>query len=189
MERVLLVSSAQKGAEMLLDLLRGHFSAQVITVPSGAEGRRALAGQPFDLVLVNAPLPDEFGHDLCLSAAQATAAGVLMLVRGEQADEVSARVESSGVLVVPKPLNRAFLYQAIRLVEASRQRLLSLRRETETLKNRIEEIRLVDRAKCALIQYLGMTEPQAHRHIEKEAMDRRVTRGRIAEDILKTYES
>ena len=52
----------------------------------------------------------------------------------------------------------------------------------------MEEIRLVDRAKCALIQYLSLTEPMAHRYIEKEAMDRRVSRREVAEGILRTYE-
>ena len=50
------------------------------------------------------------------------------------------------------------------------------------------EIRLVDRAKCILIQYLDMTEKEAHRHIEKLAMDKRKTRREIAESILRSYE-
>ena len=53
---------------------------------------------------------------------------------------------------------------------------------------KIDEIRLVDRAKCALIQYLSMTEAQAHRYIEKQAMDRRTTRGRVAQSIIEIYE-
>ena len=54
--------------------------------------------------------------------------------------------------------------------------------------SKIEEIRLVDRAKCMLIQYLSMTESQAHRYIEKQAMDRRVTRGEVARSILGLYD-
>ena len=57
------------------------------------------------------------------------------------------------------------------------------------LQKKIEEIRLVDRAKCALIQYLNMTEATAHRYIEKQAMDTRRTKSAIAKDILNTYDS
>ena len=64
-----------------------------------------------------------------------------------------------------------------------------LQRENVKLQQKIEEIRLVDRAKCCLIQYLNMTEAQAHRHIEKQAMDTRRTRREVAEGILQTYES
>ena len=37
--------------------------------------------------------------------------------------------------------------------------------------------------------HMHMREPEAHRYIEKQAMDRRTTRRAIAEGILKTYEN
>ena len=52
-----------------------------------------------------------------------------------------------------------------------------------------EDIRLIDRAKCILIEYLNMTEKQAHKYIEKQAMDLRTTRRAVAESLLRTYES
>ena len=52
----------------------------------------------------------------------------------------------------------------------------------------MNEVRIINRAKCCLIEYLKMTEPQAHRYIEKQAMDLRQTKREIAESILKTYE-
>ena len=73
-------------------------------------------------------------------------------------------------------------------MSAARNRIVGLQSENVRLQSKIEEIRLVDRAKCALIQYLNMTEPQAHRYIEKQAMDMRTTRREIAQNILKTYE-
>ena len=39
-----------------------------------------------------------------------------------------------------------------------------------------------------LIQYLSMTESQAHRYIEKQAMDMRLPKRAVAESILNTYE-
>ena len=50
-----------------------------------------------------------------------------------------------------------------------------------------EEIRLVNRAKWLLIGELNMTEQEAHRYIEKQAMDRCVTKRAVAEQILSTY--
>ena len=63
-----------------------------------------------------------------------------------------------------------------------------MQRENQRLQGKIEEIRLCDRAKCALIQHRGLTEPQAHRYMEKRAMDERRTRREVAEEILRTYE-
>ena len=56
-----------------------------------------------------------------------------------------------------------------------------------TVEDKIQEIRLVNKAKWALIQCLGMTEEEAHRHIEKRAMDERLTRREVASRILSTY--
>ena len=49
------------------------------------------------------------------------------------------------------------------------------------------EIKIVNRAKLLLISELQMDESQAHRYIEKQAMDRCVTRKVVAEEIIKTY--
>ena len=76
----------------------------------------------------------------------------------------------------------------LEMVAAARRRVLGLKQENRKLQSKIEEIRLVDRAKCMLIQYLSMTESQAHRYIEKQAMDRRVTRGEVARSILGLYD-
>ena len=51
----------------------------------------------------------------------------------------------------------------------------------------MEEIRLVNRAKWLLIEQLRMTESEAHRYIEKQAMDRCVTKLSIAENIISMY--
>ena len=54
---------------------------------------------------------------------------------------------------------------------------------------RIDEMRIISRAKLALVQYMGLSEPEAHRYIEKQAMDTRSTRREVAEQILAEYET
>lgn len=187
-ERVLLVSGGDRGREQIAPLLR-QAGLSLESVTSGGEARRFLLEREPELLLINAPLPDEQGRDLALWAADSTSSGVVLVVKSELCDELSAQVEEEGVLVLPKPLSRQLFHQTIRLALASRRRMLGLKKENIQLQNKIEEIRMVDRAKCALIQYLGLTEPQAHRYVEKQAMDRRVTRREIAESILRTYET
>ena len=45
----------------------------------------------------------------------------------------------------------------------------------------------MNRAKWSLIECLKMTEEQAHRYIEKQAMDERLSKRAVAEAIIKTY--
>lgn len=189
MDSVLLVSSSDKTREFFTQLLRADKYSQITAAGSGSEARRLLAAGNFDLILINAPLSDEFGHELSVLATESTSAGVILIVKSEVADDVAAKVEDFGVFVMAKPIGRQLFYQSLKLVEASRRRLLGLRDENIKLQNKVEEIRLINRAKCVLIQYLNMTEPQAHRYIEKQAMDMRITRREVALGILKTYES
>lgn len=189
MEKILIVSSAPKAAEYLIKTLQKNSYASISVAASGSETRRIMLDDAYDIVIVNTPLPDEFGEALAISLSETTSCGVLMLVKAERADDVFSKVEDFGVFVVEKPLNTAAFYQAVKLITASRRRILGLKQENVRLQKKMEEIRLVDRAKCALIQYLGLTEAQAHRHIEKQAMDLRMTRREVAEGILQSYES
>lgn len=185
LERVLIVTATAKSGTMLAQFLRSVEQTDAIeTALSGGEARRLLLEYEYDLVLINVPLPDEFGHELASVVAHDTTSGVMLVVREEQADEVSARMESDGVLVVAKPLNKAMFYQALRLLLAARRRLFGLQSENRKLQRKIEDIRIIDRAKCLLIELRGMTEPEAHAYIEKQAMARRMTRRDIAQDIL-----
>ncbi|MGI6030289.1 MAG: ANTAR domain-containing response regulator [Eubacteriales bacterium] len=188
MESVLLVSGSAKGAEALEALLSNGSFDPIIQARSGGEARRIMARQTFSLIVINTPLTDEFGHDLGSFAAQSTTAGVLLLVKADLAQDIGARVEPDGAFVIAKPFPKQLALQSIRLALASHHRMAGLERENLRLQDKIEEIRLVDRAKCALIQYCKFDEAQAHRYIEKHAMDLRQTRRQVAESILKLYE-
>ncbi|MBQ8509208.1 MAG: ANTAR domain-containing protein [Clostridia bacterium] len=189
MDRILIAASGDKGAGYISELLDPSGDVMYDIARSGGEARRMLGADNYDILIVNAPLSDEFGNDLAADTADTYGVGVIILVKAEIADEVADRLEPYGVFVVQKPLSRALFYQALKLLHASRRRILGLKTENLNLQAKMEEVRLISRAKCALIQYLNMTEPQAHRYIEKQAMDMRVTRREIAEGIIKTYET
>lgn len=189
MDRILIVSSTEKSRAFFKELMQTPSFQSASIVENGAEARRILIEADYDIIVINAPLSDETGKELALDITRMTRAGVILMVKADYADAVSAKVEDYGVFVVGKPVNRQLFYQSLRIVSASRRRMLSLQSENTKLHQKIQEIRLVDRAKCTLIQYLHMTEQDAHRYIEKQAMDLRMTRREIAEEILKTYES
>ncbi len=188
MDSVLLVSRSEKGRSYLSDLMKSSQFTKIATAGSGSEARRVLAQSGFDLVIINAPLPDEFGHELSIFATEESLSGVVIIVETDIADEVSHKVEEYGVLVVEKPMSRPVFFQAIKLAVASQRRMRGLHDENAKLQKKIEEIRLVDRAKCLLIACEQMSETQAHRYLEKKAMDMRVTRREVAVQILKKYD-
>ena len=158
------------------------------TVGSVSEARRRLVSGSFDLILINSPLPDDLGTEFSMEACAESDAGVLLLIRSELFDETYYRVLPSGVVVLAKPTNLPMISQNLRAICAMRERLRGLRRNQETVEERIDEIRLINRAKWLLIECLHMTEPEAHRYISHQAMEQRLSKRQISENIIRTYQ-
>lgn len=184
---VLLVSSSPKFNESMLALLpesRFYPVAAVSDVPSAR--RRLLEGK-YDIVIINAPLPDDFGTRLALNICDNSGTAVLLFVKAEHYPDINGRVSPFGVLVLPKPASSRAVSQSLQLLCGTRERLRRMEQKTASIEEKMEEIRLINRAKLLLMEQLKMTEKEAHRFIEKQAMDRCVTRITIAQSILSTY--
>ncbi len=188
-ESALVISSGEKGLEFFTKTLQEFSIQKIAKAKSGAEGRRLLAQQDFDLVLINTPLSDESGESLSRHIASQNKNQVILIVKSEYYDDISAVVEDYGVLTVAKPINKNMFWFSLKLAKAAHGRLVQVQKEKAKLVQKIEDIRLVDRAKHVLVAYLNMTEDEAHKYIERQAMDSRETRRSVAEGILKIYEN
>lgn len=188
MGRALIVSAGTSANEYLCARLGELGYARPLILPSGAEARRRMAETEFELILVNAPLPDEFGHELCVDAAAGTDAGVILLMKAAAAEQMEAALTEQGVMVLAKPFSNALFIQTVRIAAAGNRRMQRLRADYRRLQDKLSQLRLVSRAKVCLITQRGMTEDEAHRYIEKLAMDSRRSRGEVAQEVLDSFD-
>lgn len=184
---VLIVTASERFTDSIMPLLPMTDYWPVQTVSSVAEARRWLADTEFDIVLINTPLPDDFGMHLAIDICIGSGAGVLLLVKNDHYNEIYSKVVRYGVITLSKPTNRQMVAQNLRILCATRERIRQMQAKQATVEEKIKEIRLVNRAKWLLIECLNMTEAEAHRYIEKQAMDLRISRREAAENIIKTY--
>ena len=184
---VLLVSSSPKFNESMLALLPENRFYPVAAVSDVSSARRRLLESKYDIVIINAPLPDDFGTRLALNICDNSATGVLIFLPAEHYPDINGRVSPFGVLVLPKPATSQAVSQSLQLLCGTRERLRRMEQKTASIEEKMEEIRIINRAKLLLMEQLKMTEKEAHRFIEKQAMDRCVTRITIAQSILSTY--
>ncbi|HNX64586.1 MAG TPA: ANTAR domain-containing protein [Oscillospiraceae bacterium] len=159
------------------------------TVLTGAEVRKQYEITDFDLAVICTPLEDEFGLDLVSHIYKNSESAVVVLANSDVADEIQKKVAFANAFVLSRPLNKLVFLQCIKYVMLSREEILRLKSENTELQQKMRDLKLIDRAKCMLIQYLRISETQAHRHIQKQAMDQRITQTAVAMDILKTYEN
>ncbi len=174
----LIVSSTESGAQYLKDNLTARYDLDL--VGSGAEARRALTDKEYGAVFINTPLKDEFGTELAETAVTITAAAVMLIVRQDVFDGVEGGMERLGVFCLSKPIQKQTLYQAVSLMLSTETRLNAYKQKAENLNKKMEEIKLIGRAKLLLIAKLSF-------YIEKQAMDRCVKRSEVAADVIKTY--
>lgn len=184
---VLTVSGTAKGAELVEHILPVSEFCPIVRAKSADEAKRILIERQFDLIIINTPLTDEFGSEFALDTAQNVSSGILLLVKSDYYDQISGKVENYGILTVTKPLSSLSLYQSAKLLVAAGQRIRLLEKKNKSLQDKMEEIRLINRAKCLLIECLNFNEPQAHHYIERHAMDNRMTKLEVAEEIIKIY--
>lgn len=184
---ILIVSATDSFTSAFADLLPEARYSPVDTVTSVSVAKRVLAEKTFDFVIINAPLPDDAGTRFAIDTCTTKQSSVLLLVKNDIHAGIHDRVAEYGVFTLPKPISKITMTHALNWLESARERLRQFEKKSISIEDKMAEIRLVNKAKWLLISELHMSEPDAHRYVEKQAMDRCVSRRCIAEEIIKTY--
>lgn len=184
---ILIVSATDKFTSAFADLLPETRYSPVHTAASVNAAERILAEKTFDFVIINAPLPDDIGIRFAIDTSTSKQSAVLLLVKSDVHAGIHDKVAEYGVFTLSKPTSKPTMVHALNWMESARERLRQFEKKSLSIKEKMAEIRLVNKAKWILISELKMNEPDAHRYIEKQAMDRCITKQTIAEEIIKTY--
>ena len=184
---VLIVSASEKFQNALRSLLPESAYSPIVTAASVGAAERARNNQDFDFVFVNSPLPDDAGIRFAIDCCRAGGTVVLLFAAAALYDQVQARVAEHGVFVLPRPIPRDAILRGLNWMTAARERLRSYEKKVQPVEEKIEEIRLVNRAKWLLISELKMSEPDAHHYITHQAMDRCCAKRTVAEEIIRLY--
>lgn len=184
---VLVVSAGQKFRDAMAAMLPYSQYYPVCYSESVASARRELLARNYDFVIICAPLPDDYGTQFAMDVCSRADSVALLLLRADAYSQINAKVCPYGVFTLQLPVSTQSLKQGLGWMAAARERLRRLEKKTTSTEDKMEEIRLVNRAKWILIEQLKMTEAEAHRHIEKQAMDRCVSKKEIAFGIINTY--
>ena len=184
---ILIVSAGEKFNTSLKELFLDFKYHPIRFESSISAAKRALLEREYDFVAINAPLSDGDGVRFAIDICTGKNSVVLLLVRRELYNAIFDKVSPHGVYTLPKPISKQIVTHALDWMASTRERLRKLEKKTISLEDKMQEIRIVNRAKWILIAELKMTESDAHRYIEKQAMDRCVSKREFAESIIKTY--
>ena len=184
---VLVVSAADSFNRALPELFPKASFSPVNVVTDVSSAKRAVSERDFDFVIINSPLPDDVGMRFAIDSVSSYNTIVLFLAITDQYPDAFEKLVPHGVFLMQKPISKMLFQTASGWMISARERIRNTEKKTLSIEEKMNEIRLVNRAKWLLISELNMSEPDAHRYIEKQAMNRCISRRSIAEEIINTY--
>lgn len=184
---LLVVSSSDAFNQSMQRIVAQFESLSAKYVSSASTAKRSLLERNYDIAIINTPLSDEFGSRFSIDVTTEHNLIAMLVVKGDVYEGIYDKVLDFGIYVMPKPVTTPQMIQSLRWLCATKERFRRFEKKTTTLEEKMGEIRLVNHAKWLLIENLKMTEADAHRYIEKQAMDRCVSRKEVAENIINTY--
>jgi AmiR/NasT family two-component response regulator len=161
---------------------------EVVAEAGDGETAVRLAGEHRpDLVILDIKMPVLDGISAAERIVSERTAPVLVLTAFSQRELVERARDAGAMAYLVKPFTRADLVPAIELAVSRHAEIAALEREVESLTDRLETRKLVERAKGVLQQRMDLTEPQAFRFIQKASMDRRLTMKELAESVIREF--
>lgn len=184
---VLIVSSMPSFESFVSQLLPPSLYYPVKYVAGSLQARRQVIFRTYDIIMINSPLEDENGLELARDLSQKNLSSILFLSPGGNFSEAEAVLRGSGVYIMKKPLSLPLLSTAVSWLSTTADRVGRIADEKVKVEEKMEEIKLVNRAKSLLMNKLSMSENDAQRYIVREAMDKCISKKEEAVLIINTY--
>ena len=184
---VLLLTSSQTLMPHISSLFPQSMFYPVKIVSSVLEARRSELFREFDIIVINSPLVDENGLNYALDMSKKPHSSILFLSPSAIYSDVLSLVRGSGIFVLKKPLSLSSLENSVMWLTSTSDKIRKLEREKVRVEEKMEEIKIINRAKWILINDLEMNEEEAQRFITKEAMDKCISKKEEATIIINTY--
>jgi response regulator NasT len=190
---VLAAAGKEESILLLRQILRGVSGAGQLRVQQAVtldEIRRGVSGAgaqaPADLLIAVMPLSDGTGIEGIIHVTQRhPQLMTILLVRQEAYEQVTYQCRNQQIFVIAMPFKRQILAEAASFMLRIRTVMDDKDKELVRLKKNLSEIRIITSAKIRLMQTRQMTEEEAHYYLEKEAMDRSLSKKEVAEEILR----
>ena len=170
----------------------GAFAAEqpalaLVTADGLDEAERKLAQLDPALVVWQCDAPGLPALRQCVRLAEGSEAVFLLLVRPGTYEAVWRFVQAAGICVMSWPAPQEVFRQTLRNLLLLKKSLRAMKEKTDQLQSQLQDMKRIQKAKSLLMNQLGMSEADAHRWIEKAAMDRCVKKREIAETIIRMY--
>lgn len=151
------------------------------------DGRNKAREGDYDVILLYTPIEGHLGDEPAFQFASIGFATVLVITPEKVADRMRERLQGKGILLATTPLRKHEFFSTLTAAAICSERTRDLIEENEQLREKLAEQKTIEQAKLLLVECLKLSEDQAHKYIEREAMELRESRLGVARRIISTY--
>jgi AmiR/NasT family two-component response regulator len=137
-----------------------------------------------DLAILDIKMPGADGLEVARQVTGERLCAVLILTAFSQRDLIEQARDAGALAYLVKPFQKTDLVPAIELAIGRFRELVALAGEVESLEERLEARKVIDRAKGLLMDRHQLTEADAFSFVQKQAMAGRTTMKAIAERVI-----
>jgi response regulator NasT len=160
----------------------------VAEVADGASAVRLTRELRPDLVILDVKMPVMDGIAAAEEIANERLAAILILTAFSQRDLVEKARRAGAMAYLVKPFQKHDLLPAVEIAAGRFREMSGLEATVDDLQDRLEARKVVDKAKGLLMDNENLSESEAFRLIQKQAMQRRETMKQVAEQIINQFE-
>jgi|TARA_B100002003_G_scaffold50298_1_gene45398 response regulator NasT len=150
----------------------------------GDEMLELVAATDPDVVILDIKMPGMDGIEVARRIAKSHDAAVVILTAFSQRDLIDQAIEAGALAYLVKPFQRSELVPAVEIARARHREMRALTDQAQTLADRLEARKTIDRARGVLMDEAGLTEADAFRFIQQVAMNERASMVDVACQVL-----
>lgn len=137
-----------------------------------------------DVAVLNLYSPDEKVLEMILAINQTHSIPVVMFAEDQQTDTINKVIKAGVSAYIVDGLEPKRLKAIIEIAIARFTEQQALKDELHKTKTQLEDRKHIDRAKAILIKSQGYSEEAAYHALRKLAMDRKVSLGEMAKNVI-----
>ncbi|MCB0974171.1 MAG: response regulator [Actinobacteria bacterium] len=150
----------------------------------GDEVLRLVQREQPDVAILDINMPGMNGLEAARQLTDARLCAVLILTAFSQRELVDQARAAGALAFLVKPFQKSDLVPAIEVALSRFSDMQNLRRDVEELNQRLDARKVVDRAKGTLMEQFSISENDAWRLLQTEAMRQRVRMSDVAAAVL-----
>lgn len=142
-----------------------------------------------DIVIMDVDMPDLDGIKASKIIKKEDIAGGVVFLTGRDDDECFENAKSIGAFnYIIKPIDEKAFIRTVDMALSKVMEFNELKADLKSVNNKLNERKIIEKAKGILIKQLSISEDEAYKKIRNLGMEKRISMAEISEVIVLSYE-